>query len=93
MERIRIDSDVKPISEFRANAPSLIEQVHRTKRPLVITQHGKSAAILLDVREYEAILEKLDVLTDIAEAEEDIKKKRYHASEKALERIKKKIAS
>ena len=56
MERVQFDKDVKPISEFRANAPSLIEQVHRTKRLLVITQHGKSAAILLDVQEYEAML-------------------------------------
>jgi prevent-host-death family protein len=91
MERIQFDKDVKPISEFRANAPSLIEQVHRTKRPLVITQHGKSAAILLDVQEYEAMLEKLDVLTDIGEAEVDIKKKRFYSSEKALEKVRKKI--
>ena len=91
MERIQFDKDVKPISEFRANAPSLIEQVHRTKRPLVITQHGKSAAILMDVQEYEAMLEKLDVLTDIGEAEEDIKKKRFNSSEKALEKVRKKI--
>ncbi len=92
MERVQFDKDVKPISEFRANAPSLIEQVHRTKRPLVITQHGKSAAVLMDVQEYEAMLEKLDVLTDIGEAEEDIKKKRIYSSEKALEKIRKKIS-
>jgi antitoxin YefM len=91
MERIRFDKDVKPISEFRANAPSLIDQVHRTKRPLVITQHGKSAAILLDVQEYEAILERLEILTDISEADEQVKKKKYHSSEKALELVRKKI--
>ncbi|MEO6097241.1 MAG: type II toxin-antitoxin system Phd/YefM family antitoxin [Fibrobacteria bacterium] len=91
MERIQFDKDVKPISEFRANAPSLIDQVHKTKRPLVITQHGKSAAILMDVQEYEALLEKLDVLTDIGDAEADIKKKRFYSSEKALEKIRKKI--
>lgn len=91
MERIKFDKDIMPISEFRANAPSLIDKVHNTKRPLVITQHGKSAAILLDVQEYEAILEKLDVLTDIGEAEADIKKKRIYSSDRALEKIKKKI--
>ena len=32
---------------------------------------------------------KLDVLTDIGEAEEDIKKKRFYSSEKALENIRK----
>lgn len=91
MERIQFDKDVKPISEFRANAPSLIAQVHRTKRPLLITQHGKSAAILLDVQEYEAILERLEILTDISEADEEVTKKKFHSSEKALEMVRKKI--
>jgi len=85
MERIELDKDVKPISEFRANATNLIEQVNKTKRLLVITQHGKSSAILLDVSEYEALLDKIEFLTDLAEAEEDIKKKRVYSSEKIKE--------
>jgi prevent-host-death family protein len=35
------------------------------KRPLVITQHGKDVAVLLDVHEYEALQEKIEILTDI----------------------------
>ncbi|HLA05052.1 MAG TPA: type II toxin-antitoxin system prevent-host-death family antitoxin, partial [Syntrophales bacterium] len=34
-------------------------------RPVIITQHGKSVAVLLDAYEYEAIQEKLELLTDI----------------------------
>ena len=85
MERIELDKDVKPISEFRANATNLIEQVNKTKRPLVITQHGKSSAVLLDVREYEALLDKIELLSDLAEAEEDIKNKRTYSTDKIRE--------
>ncbi len=85
MERIELDKDVKPISEFRANATNLIEQVNKTKRPLVITQHGKSSAVLLDVREYEALLDKIELLSDLAEAEEDIKNKRVYSTDKVRE--------
>lgn len=42
MQRVILDQDVKPISEFRANAASLVQQVRRTKRPLVITQQGEA---------------------------------------------------
>jgi prevent-host-death family protein len=87
MMRIDLDKDVKPISEFRANATSLIDQVNKTKRPLVITQHGKSSAVLLDVREYEALLEKIELLSDLAEAEEDIKNKRVYSSDKVREML------
>jgi antitoxin YefM len=82
VERIELDKDIKPISEFRANAMTLLEQVNITKRPLVITQHGKSSAVLLGVREYEALLEKIELLTDLANTEKDIKNKRAHSHEK-----------
>ncbi len=87
MERIELDKDVKPISEFRANATNLIDQVNKTKRPLVITQHGKSSAVLLDVREYEALLDKIELLSDLAEAEDDIKNKRVYSNEKIKEML------
>jgi prevent-host-death family protein len=44
---------------------SFLKQVQETKRPLVITQHGKGAAVLLDVGEFEAMQEKLELLQDI----------------------------
>ena len=87
MVRIDLDKDVKPISEFRANATSLIDQVNKTKRPLVITQHGKSSAVIIDVREYEALLDKIELLSDLAEAEEDIKNKRLYSSDKIKEML------
>ena len=65
MQRLRIDQDIRPMSEFRTGIASFLKQVHDTKRPLVITQHGKAAAILLDVGEYEAMQEKLELLQDV----------------------------
>ena len=72
MQRVILDQDVKPISEFRANAASLVKHVQRTKRPLVITQQGRSAAVLLDVAEYEKLMAKLELLQDIHTAEMQI---------------------
>ena len=65
MKRISLDKDIKPLSEFRANASALIQQVKKTKRPLVITHHGRSVAVVIDVKEYEELLDKLEVLQDI----------------------------
>ena len=93
MQRVILDQDVKPISEFRANAASLVQQVKRTKRPLVITQQGRSAAVLLDVAEYEKLLAKLELLQDIHSAETQIDSGQgiSHAAarRKALERFNK----
>src|SRR5438046_4352969 len=45
MARAHFDEDVKPLSEFRANVSRFIERVRKTKRPIVLTQRGHSAAV------------------------------------------------
>ena len=36
---------------------------------MIITQHGRGVAVLLDLREYESMLERIDLLEDIQKAE------------------------
>jgi antitoxin YefM len=72
MPRLNLDEDVKPLSEFRANVTTCIRQTRRTRRPLVITHHGKSAAVLLGVSEYEGLMQRVEVLEDIRLAEDQL---------------------
>ena len=65
MRRMIIDQDTRPMSEFRSGVASFIKQVHDTKRPLVITQHGRGVGVLLDVGKFEAMQEKIELLEDI----------------------------
>jgi prevent-host-death family protein len=69
---IRFNEDIRPLSEFRANAAAFVEQVKSTHRPIVLTQRGRGAAVLLDVNEYERLVERAEVLEDIRIAEEQI---------------------
>ncbi|NHZ85491.1 MAG: type II toxin-antitoxin system prevent-host-death family antitoxin, partial [Planctomycetia bacterium] len=64
MRHINFEDDIKPLSEFRANSANFIKQIKDTKRPLILTQHGKSAAVLIDVAEYQATIEKLELLQE-----------------------------
>ena len=65
MQRLKRYQDIRPMSEFRTGIASFLKQVHDTKRPLIITQHGKGVAVLLDVNEYEVMQEKIELLQDI----------------------------
>jgi prevent-host-death family protein len=69
---LKPSQDVQPLSAFRANAAGFLEQIRSTKRPLVLTQHGKSAAIVLDVAEYESLVEELEVVRDIRQAKAEL---------------------
>jgi prevent-host-death family protein len=69
MKRINLEQDIKPLTEFRANVTAFVQKVRESKRPMVITQHGRSSAVLLGVEEYESLIEKIEILQDIHLAE------------------------
>lgn len=72
MPKMKPSRDIQPVTEFRANAAQFIEQVQATGQPVVLTQHGRSAAVLLDVASYEAMVDELALLRDIRTAEEQV---------------------
>jgi len=72
MRRTRLDEDVTPLSEFRANVSTFVQRIRKTKRPVVLTQRGHSAAVVLDVSEYEQLLEEVETLRDVHLAEKQL---------------------
>jgi prevent-host-death family protein len=81
------------MSEFRTGIASFLKQIHDTKRPLIITQHGKGVAVLLDANEYEAMQERIELLQDIQTSISQVEGGRgiehSHAKATVLKRIRK----
>ncbi|WP_369431558.1 type II toxin-antitoxin system Phd/YefM family antitoxin, partial [Rhodohalobacter sulfatireducens] len=50
---ISISKDIEPLSEFRKKSADFVKRLKKEKQPIILTQHGKSAAVLMDVSEYE----------------------------------------
>ena len=48
--------------------------MRETKRPLVPTQHGKSAAVIVDVAKYEAHVDEVELVRDIREARAELER-------------------
>lgn len=72
MPRVRVDEDIRPLSEFRAGVATFVKQIHETRRPMVLTQRGRGVAVLVDVQEYEKMQERLELLEEVYKAEEQI---------------------
>ena len=72
MVKLKPSEDIVPLTEFRANMAATIGQLRDTGRPVVLTEHGRSAAVLLGISDYEALLEEVDLLRDIRTAEEQL---------------------
>ena len=65
MTRMKPTEDIQPLSAFRANVAAFVDQVRATGRPLVLTQHGRSAAVLLGAAEYETLMDELELFRDV----------------------------
>jgi len=72
MSRVRVDEDIRPLSEFRAGVATFVKQLHENRRPMVLTQRGRGVAVLVDVHEYEKMQERLEILEEVYKAEEQI---------------------
>ncbi|MEW5950240.1 MAG: type II toxin-antitoxin system Phd/YefM family antitoxin [Thermodesulfobacteriota bacterium] len=91
MQRIKIDQDIKPLSEVRIGIANYIKQVRDTKRPVIITQHGKGVAVLLDVSEYENMQERLELLTDVQTSLSQLADGKGIAHEEARNKVMRKL--
>jgi len=69
MPRIHLDDDIAPLSAFRADAARMVQELRQNGRPLVLTQHGRSAAVVMAVPAYERLMEELELLRDVRLAE------------------------
>ncbi|MCH8495306.1 MAG: type II toxin-antitoxin system Phd/YefM family antitoxin [Balneolales bacterium] len=74
MQALQVDRDIQSLSEFRANAASFIQRVKTDRRPLILTQHGKSSAVLMDVEDYQNLLNTVTLLREVATAREELNK-------------------
>lgn len=72
MHNIQIEQDIQPLSEFRSKVAFYFDKIKKNKRPLIITQNGKGAAVLLNVSTYQTMVDKIELLEDVKLAEEQI---------------------
>ena len=86
------EQDIQPLSEFRKNAASFIGRLKREKRSVVLTQHGKSAAVLVDVSEYQKMIDKITLMEEILEADSQVARGEVVAHEDTKQQIRDNLA-
>jgi antitoxin YefM len=83
----RFSRDIQPLSEFRANTAKFVRHVQATGRPLVLTQHGRGAAVLLGIEAYERLVEQAELTEDVRVAEAELDRGEGVAHAEAREQI------
>ena len=84
---ISISKDIEPVSEFRKKSADFIKRLKKDKQPIILTQHGKGAAVLMDIGEFERISKKLALLEDLLEAKQQVEQGKTYTMDDAKARI------
>ncbi len=58
MKALKISQDVVTLAEFKNQASILLERISSSSQPLLITQNGKPAGVLLSPAEFDRIQEQ-----------------------------------
>lgn len=57
-------SKTVPVREFRSNLADLLDEVADRREHVTVTRHGRPAAVLVPIDEYQALEETAEILSD-----------------------------
>ena len=78
---------VTPLTDFRNNIKRYMEELSTHKKPIVLTQHGKSAAVVIDAEKYQEMQDQIEFMRKVAIGLEDYREQRLVPASKVFDEI------
>ena len=63
---------VELVTSLKRQATKILADLHESKEPILISEHGKPSAYLIDVQDYEYMQNRLSILEGIARGERSL---------------------
>lgn len=81
MQPLRVSENIVPVSEFKAKAAEWLRRLGETSEPLVITQNGKAAGVLVSPEVFDRLTERARFIHAAERGLEDLEAGRAHSHE------------
>lgn len=88
MPHISPSEDIRSVTELKRKTREILDHLHTTGRPVILTLNGRADSVLLDVRIYEKHLQAGNLAKLIAPAEQDVEKGRTRPARAFLKEFK-----
>ena len=75
------------VTTLKRQATKILADLRESKEPVLITEHGKPSAYLIDVDDYEMMQNRLKILEGIAKGETAIREGRVLQQSEAKDRM------
>jgi prevent-host-death family protein len=80
---------IEIVTTLKRQATKILAELHETKEPVLITEHGQPSAYLIDVEDYEFMQDRIRLLEGIARGETAIFENRVYTQSDAKEKMSK----
>lgn len=77
------------VTKLKREATKILAELADDREPILVTEHGKPAAYLVDVETYERQLQRLQIMEGIARGEKAIQEGRTFTQDEAKTRLSK----
>ena len=77
------------VTTLKRQATKILSELHESKEPVLITEHGKPSAYLVDFEDYELLQRRMEILEGIARGEAAVLEGRTLSNSKAKKRLSK----
>ena len=80
---------IELVTTLKRQATKILAELHDSKEPVLITEHGRPSAYLIDVQDYEMMQDRMRILEGIARGEAAILDNRIYTQSEAKEKMSK----
>jgi PHD/YefM family antitoxin component YafN of YafNO toxin-antitoxin module len=80
---VNIARDIQPLTYFRRQSADVVKRLKATRRPMILTIHGKAELVVQDAASYQRLLDiaaQADAREGIRQGMEDISRGRTRSS-------------
>ncbi len=88
---MNLQTDIRSISYVKSNAAEMLRQVNDSHRPIVITQNGEAAAVLLDTTSFQEMKDALGFMKLISQSEHDVQHENTMSHDEAMTVVRNRI--
>jgi prevent-host-death family protein len=57
---VKLSQDIHPLTDFKRNTSDFVSRMKKTRRPVVLTVHGKAELVVQDAESYQQVLDRLE---------------------------------
>jgi len=80
---------IELVTTLKRQATKILAELHDSKEPVLITEHGQPSAYLIDVHDYERMQNRMHILEGLARGEIAITEGRIFTQKEAKEKMSK----